>query len=405
MFNLITIRNYLIVNFTLENGRSQKLKKIVTVIGARPQIIKASAISRAIKNQFQHQLKEIIVHTGQHYDANMSELFFDELQIPKPAYNLNTGSGTHAAQTAKMLEGLGHIFEQEQPHAVLVYGDTNSTLAGALAAVKLHIPVIHVEAGLRSFNKSMPEEINRITADHMSTLLFTPTATGLTNLKREGFHIEPHYPVSLDAPAVYHCGDIMYDNSLHFSTVSDERSTILSRYALTKEQFILCTIHRDSNTDNPDNLASIFRALLDIQKQSGQTIVLPLHPRTKTKLNTSSDEETYRELINNPAIVIIEPVGFLDVIALEKNASVVITDSGGLQKEAYFFQRPCIILRPQTEWVEIVENGNAILADADTEKIVTSFNVLMQTTDFSFPELYGDGNAARFICEKIITDL
>ena len=221
----------------------------------------------------------------------------------------------------------------------------------------------------------------------------------------EGFHIEPHYPVSLDAPAVYHCGDIMYDNSLHFSTVSDERSTILSRYALTKEQFILCTIHRDSNTDNPDNLASIFRALLDIQKQSGQTIVLPLHPRTKTKLNTSSDEETYRELINNPAIVIIEPVGFLDVIALEKNASVVITDSGGLQKEAYFFQRPCIILRPQTEWVEIVENGNAILADADTEKIVTAFNVLMQTTDFSFPELYGDGNAARFICEKIITDL
>ncbi|MBX2949566.1 MAG: UDP-N-acetylglucosamine 2-epimerase (non-hydrolyzing) [Crocinitomicaceae bacterium] len=381
------------------------MKKIVTVIGARPQIIKASAISRAIQHQFQHQLKEVIVHTGQHYDSNMSELFFDELQIPKPAYNLNTGSGTHGVQTAKMLEGLEGIFEQEQPHAVLVYGDTNSTLAGALAAVKLHIPVIHVEAGLRSFNKSMPEEINRITSDHMSTLLFTPTTAGLTNLKEEGFCLESHGPVSLDAPAVYHCGDIMYDNSLYFSAVSDERSTILSRYALTKEQFILCTIHRDSNTDRPENLMSIFKALLEIQKQSGQKIILPLHPRTKTKLNTNNEEEVYRAFMNNPAIILIEPVGFLDVIALEKNASVVITDSGGLQKEAYFFKRPCIILRPQTEWIEIVENGNAILADADTGKIVDAFHSLTQKTDFSFPELYGDGNAARFICEKIITDL
>jgi len=335
----------------------------------------------------------------------MSELFFDELQIPKPAYNLNTGSGTHGVQTAKMLEGLEGIFEQEQPHAVLVYGDTNSTLAGALAAVKLHIPVIHVEAGLRSFNKSMPEEINRITSDHMSTLLFTPTTAGLTNLKEEGFCLESHGPVSLDAPAVYHCGDIMYDNSLYFSAVSDERSTILSRYALTKEQFILCTIHRDSNTDRPENLMSIFKALLEIQKQSGQKIILPLHPRTKTKLNTNNEEEVYRAFMNNPAIILIEPVGFLDVIALEKNASVVITDSGGLQKEAYFFKRPCIILRPQTEWIEIVENGNAILTDADTGKIVDAFHSLTQKTDFSFPELYGDGNAARFICEKIITDL
>lgn len=383
----------------------QKVKKIVTVIGARPQIIKASAISRAIKDRFHHQLEEVIVHTGQHYDANMSELFFDELQIPQPAYNLNTGSGMHGTQTAKMLEGLERIFEQEQPHAVLVYGDTNSTLAGALAAAKLHIPVIHVEAGLRSFNKSMPEEINRITCDHMSTLLFTPTTTGLTNLKNEGFHTESRSPISIDAPAVYHCGDVMYDNSLYFSTVSDERSSILSRLGLTKEQFILCTIHRDSNTDHSENLASIVKALLEIQKRSGQKIVLPLHPRTKTKLNTSIGETTYQELINHPEILIIEPVGFLDVIALEKNTSVVITDSGGLQKEAYFFKRPCIILRPQTEWIEIVETGNAILADADSEKIVNAFNVLTQKTDFSFPELYGDGNAARFICEKIITDL
>jgi UDP-GlcNAc3NAcA epimerase len=379
-------------------------KKILTIIGARPQIIKASALSRAINTQFSRQLKEIIIHTGQHYDDNMSALFFDELSIPQPSYNLNVGSGSHGAQTGKMLEGLEALFVQEQPDAVVVYGDTNSTIAGALAAAKLHIPVVHIEAGLRSFNKAMPEELNRIACDHMSTLLFTPTSIGLTNLEREGFSTKLPENVSMDNPAVFHCGDVMYDNSLHFSTVSDEKSTILHDLNLEKKQFVLCTIHRDANTDVPANLTNILTALMTIQQETGYTIVLPLHPRTKQKIQ-AVDPTVLSALEANSKVKIIDPVGFLDVIALEKHAAVIVTDSGGLQKEAYFFQTPCVILRPQTEWVEIVENGNALLADADKDKIVLAFHSLNGKTDFTYPPFYGDGKAATFICEQILAYL
>lgn len=379
-------------------------KKIITIIGARPQIIKASAISRVINDHFSDQLEEILVHTGQHYDENMSKLFFEELNIPEPKYNLNVGSGSHGIQTGKMLVGLEQLFLVENPDAVIVYGDTNSTMAGALAAVKIHIPVIHIEAGLRSFNKAMPEEINRIACDHMSTLLFTPTKTGLTNLANEGFKNQS-VPASVDAPKVYHCGDIMYDNSLYFSTISDEKSEVLNQLNLEKGKFILSTIHRDANTDNSDKLTAIFDALVQIQAKSGQKIVLPLHPRTKSKLKENVEASVYQKVINNSSILIIEPVGFLDVIALEKNASIVITDSGGLQKEAFFFKKPCVILRPQTEWTEIVENGNAILADADSSKIVSAFEQLISRTYLSYPPFYGDGKAAHFICEKILSDL
>lgn len=379
-------------------------KKIITVIGARPQIIKASAISRVIRERFSEQLTEIIVHTGQHYDENMSKLFFEELDIPHPAYNLNVGSGSHGAQTGKMLDGLEQIFLKEKPDAVIVYGDTNSTIAGALAASKIHIPVVHIEAGLRSFNKKMPEEINRIACDHMSTLLFTPTKTGFENLKKEGFELNNSYPATIDNPIIYHSGDIMYDNSLYFSSVSDKKSQILNDLKLEMNQFILCTIHRDSNTDDADKLTSIISALLQIQRESGQKIILPLHPRTKGKVK-EINHLIYKELTENKNFVIIEPVGFLDIISLEKNASTIITDSGGLQKEAYFFKKPCIILRPQTEWIEIVENGNAVLADSEKEKIVSAYNQLSQKTDFTFPTFYGDGEAAYFICEKIINDL
>ena len=382
-----------------------KTKKIITIIGARPQIIKSSAISRAIRANYSNILTEIIVHTGQHYDENMSEVFFKELNIDPPHHNLHVGSGSHGEQTAKMISGLATIFEHEKPDAVLVYGDTNSTLAGALAAAKMHIPVIHVEAGLRSFNKSMPEEINRIACDHMSTLLFTPTPTGLANLKKEGFNLTPQSKASIDHPNIYHCGDVMYDNSMHFAGLSDGKSTILEELNIPNSDYILCTIHRDSNTDDAKNLNSIFRALLSIQLSSLWSIILPLHPRTRKKMDELLDPELRIMLESNASIKLIPPAGFIDIIALEKNAQLIITDSGGLQKEAFFFQKPCVILRDQTEWIEIVENGNAVLAGADEEKISNAFKILSTRNDFTFPSFYGDANAAEFICSKIISDL
>lgn len=379
------------------------MKKIITIVGARPQIIKSSAISRAILGKFSTELEEIIVHTGQHYDENMSDVFFNEMKIPRPKYNLNVGSGGHGAQTAKMLEGLEKIFQDENPLAVLVYGDTNSTIAGALAATKLHIPVIHVEAGLRSFNKRMPEEVNRIACDHMSTLLFTPTKTGITNLRNEGFDVDRQTAADMDSPIVFHCGDIMFDNSLHFSKVSNEKASLISDLGVEANKFILCTIHRDSNTDVAENLNSIFKALLKIQSQSGQQIVLPLHPRTKKKMDELLSLDVKSKLESNKNFQLIDPVGFLDILALEKNASMLITDSGGLQKEAFFFKKPCVILRPQTEWIEIIENGNAVLADFDEDRILAAYEMLSHKSDFTFPAFYGDGKAAEFICNKIIS--
>jgi UDP-GlcNAc3NAcA epimerase len=380
-------------------------KKIITIIGARPQIIKASAFSRAVKNHFQDKIEEILVHTGQHYDENMSNVFFNEMGIPQPNYNLSVGSGSHGAQTGKMIEGLESIFLAEKPDAVLVYGDTNSTIAGALAATKIHIPVIHVEAGLRSFNKSMPEEINRICCDHMSTLLFTPTQTGLTNLATEGFNLTPQNKVDIDNPAVYMCGDVMYDNSLFFSEVSAQKSTILSDIGVEANQYILSTIHRDSNTDIAENLENIFKGLLTVASQSNLKVVLPLHPRTKSKLKATLSPDLYAQVTSNEIILIIDPAGFLDIIALEKNARLIITDSGGLQKEAYFFKKPCLILRPQTEWIEIVENGNAELVGADYLKIIEGGLRLLNRDDFTYPSLYGDGKAAEFIANKILEHL
>lgn len=351
---------------------------------------------------FNTDLEEIIVHTGQHYDENMSKVFFEEMEIPFPNYNLAVGSGSHGAQTAKMLEGLEEVFVKEKPDAVLVYGDTNSTIAGALAAVKIHIPLIHVEAGLRSYNKAMPEEINRIASDHMSTLLFSPTSSGLENLKKEGFETSNDGKASVDNPHVFHCGDIMYDNSLYFSEVSEEKSAILNELGLNKDEYILATVHRDSNTDIQENMESIFNAFYDISEKYNQKIILPLHPRTKGKMESQLSDELKDKLKDSRKVVIIPPAGFLDIIALEKNASMLITDSGGLQKEAFFFEKPCIILRPQTEWVEIVENGNAVIADADYNRILEAYDALRLKNEYTFPPYYGDGKAADFICSKIV---
>ncbi|MFT5779845.1 MAG: UDP-GlcNAc3NAcA epimerase [Crocinitomicaceae bacterium] len=380
-------------------------KKIVTIVGARPQIIKSSAISRAIREEFSTQLQEVIVHTGQHYDENMSKVFFEEMNIPTPDYNLEVGSGSHGAQTAKMIEGLENIFLVEKPDGVVVFGDTNSTIAGALAAAKIHIPVIHIEAGLRSFNKSMPEELNRIACDHMSTLLFTPTQTGIANLKKEGFSLEHSEKATIDHPNIYHCGDIMYDNSLHFSKVADQFATVLTTEKLTKDNFVLMTVHRDSNTDIAENLEAIFSSVHDLSLKYQIDFVLPLHPRTKSKLQTQLSRDLFESISANELIKIIEPVGFMDIIALERNARMIVTDSGGLQKESFFFEKPCVILRDQTEWTEIVENGNAHLTGANAEKIKWAFNSLYECSDFTFPAYYGDGRAANFICQKIIEEI
>lgn len=381
------------------------MKKIITIIGARPQIIKSSAISRTIRTDFIDELEEIIVHTGQHYDENMSKVFFEEMDIPIPNYNLEVGSGSHGKQTAKMIEGLETIFLDEKPDAVVVYGDTNSTIAGALAAAKIHIPVIHIEAGLRSFNKAMPEELNRIACDHMSTLLFTPTQTGIDNLKKEGFSLDHSSIATIDSPNVYHCGDIMYDNSLHFAKVADQFQTVMEKENLKKNGFVLMTVHRDSNTDIPENMEAIFLTVNKLSRKYDIEFVLPLHPRTKSKMKAQLTELTYNDVLDNEKIKIINPVGFMDVITLERNARMLVTDSGGLQKESFFFKKPCVILREQTEWIEIVNNGNAIIAGANAERITMAFETLYAKTDFTYPNYYGDGSAAEFICQKIINEI
>lgn len=378
--------------------------KIVTVIGARPQIIKAAALSRAIKNNFADKITEVIVHTGQHYDANMSQVFFDELGVPKENYNLHVGSGSHASQTARMLSGIEEILIAEKPDALLVYGDTNSTLAGAIAASKIHIPVVHVEAGLRSFNKKMPEEINRITCDHCSTLLFSPTKAGFDNLVREGFNAANQAPYTLDNPKIIHCGDVMYDNSLHFEAIANQQSKVLQQLQLRDKKFVLVTVHRAENTDSSANMNNLFSSFDELSKAHQIDFVIPLHPRTAKLMETLLAGNIYESVKANPYIKIIEPVSFLEMINLEANATYIVTDSGGVQKEAFFFKKPCIIIREQTEWTELVECGSAILTGADKTKIKAAYQHFEnQKEDLKFPQLFGDGKAAEFICETMVS--
>lgn len=374
--------------------------KILTVIGARPQIIKAAALSRAINNGFSDRIEEKILHTGQHYDANMSAVFFDEMGIPRPHFNLNTGSGKHGVQTAKMIAGIEEVLENETFDAIVLYGDTNSTIAGAVAASKLHLPIVHIEAGLRSFNMAMPEEINRIVCDNLSTILFAPTQTAVDNLRREGFLSSKATFADGNRRHVFHSGDIMYDNSLYFARIADEKTDILRRLGFEDEKFVLATIHRDNNTDDPERLTAIAEALLEITER-GYKIVLPLHPRTKKLLPQNLSEDDYRRITSNPDIMIIPPVSFFEIIVLERHASLIMTDSGGLQKEAYFFRKPCLILRPETEWVEIVEQHAGIITDADKELIVRSFDEYIDTEP-QFPPLFGDGHSAEFMLDKML---
>ncbi len=351
--------------------------KVITIIGARPQFIKASVVSRVFK-QCCESVEEILVHTGQHYDENMSKVFFDELGISKPDYNLGVGGGSHGQNTGRMIEKIEDLLLVEKPDWVLVYGDTDSTLAGALAAVKLHIPVVHIEAGLRSFNRRMPEEVNRVLTDHIATLLFAPTELAVSNLVNEG----------IERSKIHLVGDVMYDAALYFYKKAEQKSKILETLKLSSKEYVMATIHRQENTDDKHRLSSIINGL----SQSSVTVILPLHPRTKKQLNLFGIN------IETP-IQVVEPVGYLDMIMLEKNARAIATDSGGVQKEAYFYQVPCVTLREETEWVELVEQGVNLLVGYDENAIAKSI-----TTSFShrwMEGMYGDGEAAYKIVNEI----
>ncbi len=378
--------------------------KVVNLVGARPQIIKASAISRAIAGPFAGKIKEVVVHTGQHYDHKLSDVFFEELKIPQPDINLHTGSGSHGMQTGTMIIRTEEMLRKVKPDVVILYGDTNSTLAGSIAAAKMHIPVVHIEAGMRSFNKNMPEEINRIMCDHVSTLLFSPTITGFKNLIREGFTPENTPPYHINNPKIYHSGDIMYDNSLFFGQLAEKKEDFLKKLGVGKNAFVLVTIHRDHNTDNADRLSSIFEALIEIGEKYKVPLVLPLHPRAVKSL-ASLNGPLAGEIEKNPLMKVIAPVSFLEMTLLEKSAGIIMTDSGGVQKESHFFRKACLVFRPETEWVELVNNGTALLVDADREKILKGFEKYWSKKGLKFPEFYGDGHTAEFICREILENL
>jgi len=353
------------------------MKKIITVVGARPQFIKAATLSR----QFQLKgVEELIIHTGQHFDANMSDVFFEEMEIPKPAFQLDIHGLTHGAMTGRMLEGIEEILLKEKPDGLLVYGDTNSTLAGALAASKLHIPVIHVEAGLRSYNMEMPEEINRILTDRISTILFCPTDTAIQNLKREGYD---NMPIK-----IIKNGDVMQDAAMYYAAKAEQKSDVIRKTGL--KRFVLATIHRQENTDSPTNLKSIIEGLNEINRQV--PVVVPIHPRTRKILS---------QLNIIPEFKLIDPVGYFDMIMLLKTCEMVITDSGGVQKEAFFFGKHCITLREQTEWVELIDNGYNLLVGSDSLKLKEAFEFFKtKHSDFTV-DLYGKGLASAFAADEI----
>lgn len=343
--------------------------KILTVIGARPQFVKAAAVSRALKSA---GIPEVIVHTGQHYDHNMSKVFFEEMEIPAPDYNLDINDLGHGAMTGRMLEKIEGVLIEQKPDYVLVYGDTNSTLAGALAAVKLHIPVAHVEAGLRSFDMKMPEEVNRILTDRISSILFCPTKTAIENLKRENTSGE-----------ILNVGDVMLDTLLFYKKIAAQKSTIVDKIG---KDFVLATIHRAENTNDPERLSAICSAISEINKKI--PVVLPLHPRTKSYIKSGLDA------------TIIEPLGYFDMLSALSACKLVMTDSGGLQKESYFCNKFCVTLRDQTEWVELADVGANVLAGANKENIVKAVISNLDKKVMFDPNLYGDGEAASKIARR-----
>ena len=353
--------------------------RVTTVVGARPQFIKMAPVSRELRKH----LEEIVIHTGQHYDYEMNRVFFEQLEIPEPDYYLGVGSGSHGYQTGEMLKKIEEVLVREEPDIVLVYGDTNSTLAGALAAVKLHIKVAHVEAGLRSFDKRMPEEVNRVLTDHVSDYLFAPTETAVKNLHNEGID-----------DGVYLTGDVMYDALLHNIRIARKESRILTKLGLTPGEYLLATVHRAENTDSRERLESIIEAFIE----SDELIVFPVHPRTRKYLEAYGLIDEVEKAGN---VLMIPPVGYLDMLALEENARKILTDSGGVQKEAYFLKVPCITLRERTEWVETVEDGWNILVGADREKILRAIREFEPRGD-TYTYRFGDGKASERIAKALL---
>ena len=360
--------------------------KICSIVGARPQFVKAAVISREIKKynsrKINPKIKELIIHTGQHYDNNMSQVFFDQLKMGSPDYNLSVGSYAQGKQTGMMIEKIEKVLLKEKPDWIIVYGDTNSTLAGALAAAKLHIPVAHIEAGLRSFNKRMPEEINRILTDHVSNLLFCPTETAVKNLNREGIK-----------KGVYNVGDVMYDSILYYFTIAEKKSKILKDLKLKPKNYYLTTIHRAENTNDIIRFKNILLVLdkLDLQ------VIFPVHPRARKII-----KDLNIELSN---IKTITPVSYLDMLVIEKNAKIILTDSGGVQKEAYFLKTPCVTLRDETEWIETIKSGKNILTVANELKIKKAVKKLTSQNLSSYPSFFGDGKTARKIVKSLVSNL
>ena len=369
------------------------MPKIVTIVGARPQFIKAAVVSRALSGHNgtvksdADRIREVIVHSGQHYDINMSSVFFDEMQIPKPEHFLDLNGISHGAMTGRMLENIESVLMHEKPELVLVYGDTNTTLAGALAAVKLHIPVAHVEAGLRSFNRRMPEEINRLLTDHVAGILFCPTKQAVENLRCEGIGADSQGSTRNHTPRVEMVGDVMLDAALHYKGFSRKPEFDLP------DSYVLATLHRAENTDDPNRLASLIKGLEQVGREI--PVVVPLHPRTRKIMEESN-------MRPDPGFIrVVEPIGYLGMIYLIEHCRLVMTDSGGLQKEAYFFKKPCVTLRDETEWVELVENGFNMVAGADTKRIYQCYREAVEKKmDFSLP-LYGTGRAGNRIVSII----
>lgn len=370
--------------YTRAGPKGDGIMKIISVIGARPQFVKAAVVSRALA--VTSGVEEILLHTGQHFDAEMSQIFFDEMEIPRPKYNLGIGGGTHGQNTGRMIEAIEGVVSQENPDWVMAYGDTDSTLAGALAAAKLQIPLAHVEAGLRSYNRSMPEEINRVLTDHAAQVLFAPTGQAVSNLALEGIAGE----------MVRQVGDVMYDAALFYGQKAESQSGVLRRLGLTRGKYVLATVHRPENTDEPRRMAGIMRSFQELAAE--MPVVFPVHPRTRQKLGKADSSPAGSAAMRPGVPCLIPPVGYLDMVMLEKNAAVIATDSGGVQREAFFHRVPCVILRKETEWVELVELGWSTLANAlDSADVTAKIRQALSAPPGQSAFPYGQGDSAQKI--------